>query len=323
MNELKNWLPYKLVQEEGLLRFYWFNTYGAPFIEPFFEETISICRTKEQRNLLHPAVSDCRIMLDWAAAYDDIKPSAIIFHISRCGSTLISQMLAASDDHIVLAEVPVFDDILRLPFKVPGIDEAESSGLYNAALKYHASSVLSNETDRKKAKHVFIKTDSWHLCFYNQLRALFPSVPFILMYRTPDEVFRSHRKQPGMQAVNGLIEPRIFGIKGGENAEMSADVYLARVLENYLSSTIKIIANDQLCLPVNYNEGAREILAKISSFVNLNIPEAELKKMHQRSLFHSKKPNERFHEVEIKNIPSCLVHAMELYRHLENKRAPC
>jgi len=318
MNDFENWLPYKLVKEDGMLRFYWFNTYGQPFKEPFFEETISLCRTKELRNLLHPSVSDYNTMLDWAAAFDEIQPSAIIFHISRCGSTLLSQMLATSGDNIVLAEVPVFDDILRLPFKEPVIDETETSKLFVAALRYHGSKDNSYKNTKKNTKQVFIKTDSWHLFFYSQLRALFPLVPFILMYRTPDEVFRSHRKQPGMQSVRGLIEPQIFGISTSDVETMSPDVYLASVLENYLSTYIKIIANDKLCLPINYNEGIKEILAKMGAFTHMKISRADLQKMNDRSMYHSKKPNELFHEDEIKTIPPCLAKAMQLYEQLED-----
>lgn len=140
------------------------------------------------------------------------------------------------------------------------------------------------------------------------------------MYRSPDEVFRSHRKQAGMQSVAGLIEPEIFGMTNERILDISPDVYLATVLENYLAKCLEITAIDDLSLLVNYNEGPMPGLQKIATFCRMKVSEADLEKMHERSLFHSKQPNKRFHEDEIKNTPPCLDKAMELYNELEEKR---
>ncbi|BAU54947.1 sulfotransferase [Mucilaginibacter gotjawali] len=317
---LEWWIPYKLIGQENQLLCYWLNTYGQAFTEPFFEETILKCRVKDRKQIAHPAVSDPEMMMEWAKNLKYIQPSAVIFHISRCGSTLVSQMLATSDENIVLAEVPVFDDILRLSFKEPAVDDATIGNLLIAALKFHERGAYTGSLNEKQEKRVFIKTDSWHLFYYKQLRQLFPSVPFILMYRTPDEVFRSHRKQPGMQSVKGLIEPEIFGINALNMEDMSPDIYLASVLENYLSRYNEIVAKDKLCLLVNYNEGPMAILQKIAAFSKIQISKKDWQYMHDRSLYHSKKPNEPFNEEQVKNTPSCLAKAMELYRKLEGKR---
>ena len=318
--KLENWIPYKLLKEEMQLQCHWLNTYGQPFTEPFFDETILKCRVKDKRHIAHPSVSDMQMMMEWVKDIEAVEPVAVIFHISRCGSTLISQMLAASDENIVLAEVPFFDDILRLPFKEPGINETSTSELFNAALKYYSKGAYTNGLNKNKEKRVLIKADSWHLFFYRQLRQLFPSVPFILMYRSPDEVFRSHRKQPGMQSVSGLIEPQIFGISASDIDTMSPDIYLASVLENYLSRYLDIIADDKLCLLVNYNEGPMNILQRIAAFTNMLISNEDQQKMYNRSLYHSKKPDERFREDNTGSTPSYLWKAMELYHHLDEKR---
>ncbi len=312
MKGINNWLPYKLITVDDKLQCQWFNTYEEPFAEPFFEETIMKCRSKERKNFIFSSVSDLEIMKEWARKLNNAEPSAIIFHISRCGSTLLSQMLATSDENIVLAEVPFFDDLLRLPFKEPGFKVPEIDKLLISAIKHYGQNGQS--------KRLFIKTDSWHLFFYEQLRRLFPLVPFILMYRSPDEVFRSHRKQAGMQSVPGLIEPQIFGITADDLEAMSPDVYLARVLENYLSRYLEIASIDNHFLLINYNEGPVEILEKVISFTKIRVDESDLKKMHERSQNHSKKPNEPFHEEKIENIPPCLTSAMELYHLLEEKR---
>ena len=254
---------------------------------------------------------------EWARDLDAVVPNAFIFHISRCGSTLISQMLATSDENLVLAEVPFFDDLLRLPFKEPGFNKSGINELLLGAIKHYAQSGSGKDG---LPKRLFIKTDSWHLFFYEQLRRLFPLVPFILMYRSPDEVFRSHRKQAGMQAVAGLIEPELFGIRNRDIEAISPDTYLATVLKNYLTRCFEISESDNNCLLINYNEGPIEILEKLVSFTNINIPDTDLQKMHNRSLYHSKKPGETFYEEKIEDTPPCLARGMEWYHRLEEKR---
>src|SRR5258708_39765886 len=111
------------------------------------------------------------MMKAWADGLDEIEPAAIIFHISRCGSTLISQLLATSEENVVLAEVPFFDDLLRLPFKEPGISEAMINELFLCAVKYYGQNCAEPKGFvRGSQKRVFIKADRWHLFFYKQLR---------------------------------------------------------------------------------------------------------------------------------------------------------
>ena len=40
-------------------------------------------------------------------------PNGFIFHMSRCGSTLVSQMLAAHPNHTVISEASPIDEIVR------------------------------------------------------------------------------------------------------------------------------------------------------------------------------------------------------------------
>ena len=42
-----------------------------------------------------------------------LAPSLFLFHVSRCGSTLISQMLAALPQNVVISEAGPMDAILR------------------------------------------------------------------------------------------------------------------------------------------------------------------------------------------------------------------
>lgn len=310
---MKSWVPYKLINTDGRQQCSWLNTFGKQFTEPFFEETILKCLGLNSHYTGIKSVSNLTMIEEWATNLDAVDPFAFIFHISRCGSTLVSQLLATSGENIVLSEVPFFDDILRLPFKDNGFNEAATSALLAASLKYYGQKRTRQE------KRLFIKTDSWHLFFYQQLRQLYPSVPFILMYRSPDEVFRSHLKMPGIQAVPGLIEPQLFGLKPHEII-YDREIYLVKVLECYLSKCLEIAAIDQRCLLVNYNEGPIPIIQKIADFTNTRLTGQELSEMTERCRYHSKKPGESFHEEINTNIPAALNKAMKLYDLLDEQK---
>jgi len=319
-NEIEGWIPYKLTDVEGQPMCHWLNTLDLAFAEPFFDSTIAKCRALDANRNKFYSVSNLDAMAKWAGETAEVSPIAFIFHISRCGSTLVSQLLASSPKNVSLAEVPFFDDILRLPFRYKEFNEAKINGLLKAAIKYYSYKITAAEKPgEQKAERLFIKADSWHIIFYEQLRRLFPEVPFILMYRSPDEVFRSHRKQAGMQAVPGLLEPEIFGFNQ-DVVNQDAQVYLANILAIYLDKYLEIAANDANCLLLNYSDGPMQMINKIAAFANITFTEDELLNMDDRSQYHSKKPGERFSEAIVAGFPACLANAMALYQILEEKK---
>lgn len=166
----EGWIPIKLYPEDDGLMCRWLYVGNKDFTEPFFDETIAACRSLPENGHLKRSMSSTDVLAGWVKDTDVIEPTAFIFHISRCGSTLISQMLGKQPANIILSEVPFFDDLLRygtkddcMPAILPQLKAA--IGLYG--------------TQRNKNKQqLFIKTDSWHIHFYKELRALYPTVPF-------------------------------------------------------------------------------------------------------------------------------------------------
>lgn len=307
---LKNWIPYKLTGIGDQPLCHWLNTFTAPFTEPFFDETILKCIGLNSKHARTGSVSAIDMINEWADEMDDMEPAAIIFHVSRCGSTLVSQHLSMMPENIVLSEVPFLDDVLQLPFKDSGFDKDAVNKLFTSTLKFYGGKKGGKE------ERLFIKADSWHIFFYEQLRQLYPSTPFILMYRRPDEVFASHRKQPGMHAVPGLIEPAIFGFDEATPV-YDLDIYLANVLERYFEQYLRITANDKNMLLVNYNEDPITIIKKIAALTGLPLTPEMLQAMGERTRYNAKKPGELFQKDAKTNTAACLDKAMELYQQLE------
>ena len=284
-NELKYWIPWKRCN--SLCQ--WLYTGTRKFTEPFFDDTISACRSLDENRQRYKVVSDLDIMAEWANEMNTLSPSVIIFHVSRCGSTLLSQLLGLDESHIVLSEVPFFDELLRLPYAKQPVEAKTADNYLEAAIAYYGQKKIGNE------RYLFIKTDSWHLHFYTRLRALFPSVPFVLLYRNPLEVMYSHQRQRGMQSVPGIIEQEVFDFSKEQSSKPGLDVYLANVLSGYFKIMIEITKGDPLALPVNYKEGMDSILKKIEAFTGLPVAKAtEL--FTERRRFHAKHPRQLFKE---------------------------
>jgi len=308
---VEGWIPVKLYTETENNLCRWLYVGNKDFIEPFFDETIAACRSLFPENWhVKRSMSSTDVLVDWAKEIDVIEPTAFIFHISRCGSTLISQMLGLQPSNIILSEVPFFDDLLRygkkhdcMPAILPQLRAA--IGFYGAK--------------RKKAhQQLFIKTDSWHIHFYKELRALYPTTPFFLLYRKPDEVIRSQQKQRGMQAIPNFLEADIFGFDKDRIATMPFDEYMAIVIETYLTAFLEILQNDKAAFAVNYHDGAMQIADTIASVTGLPIPESEKQLMQKRAGFHAKFPQQVFSEPKLlEPLPAYMNRAFELYREVE------
>jgi len=288
---------------------------GVPFKEPFFDETISKSRSLPINSKPFRPLSEINLLEHWSKYIDHIEPTAFIFHVSRCGSTLLSQLLGINDDFISLAEVPCFDDILRLPFKDGYPENPSINELLKSAIRFYGQKRTGNEAQ------LFIKTDSWHIFFWKQIRAIYPNVPFILLYRKPDEVLRSNQKHRGMQAVPGVIEPEVFGFKQDDITSLSLDEYMAKVLERYFSSYLQVIENDVNSLLINYEEGPIAMMEKTLDFSGITLKDELKQQVINRTKFHSKHPGQAFSEDQEKSpIPDYLKPAFGLYMECETIR---
>jgi len=313
--ELIGWLPYQLknVNNEYICR--WLHCGDKEFIEPFFDETIGKCKQFSCNSSRFLPVSNLSILPEWGLTLNTIQPTAFIFHISRCGSTLVSQMLGLNDSHIVLSEVPFFDQILKM------IDSNELAFNPDPALLLKTAIQFYGQNRNGRKNQLFIKMDSWHIYFMPLLRKLYPKTPFVLLYRKPDEVIRSQQQKRGIHAVPGLIADHILGINHAINAAFDLDMHMALVLESYFKSFIDISQQDKNILLVNYNQGIELIMAEIYNFTGLKISDEESKAIKERKRFDAKAPDQKFiKDLSGNSVPDYQKNVFKLYECLDKQR---
>lgn len=313
---LKDWIPYRLdLRDSASIKCQWRYVADKPFTEPFFQESTAQCAIYEENRRTHKPTTQLSGIVDFADKVPTIEPTAFIFHVSRCGSTLLAQLLSLDSQNIVISEAPILDEVMReISFSKFEIPEEEINASIRAVIK------LLGKKRRGDEKHLFVKLDSWHILYYEKLRALYPDTPFIFSYRRPDEVIRSQLKSPGMHVAVGVIQPALFGFELNDILFLEREVYISKVLEKYFENYLRIVETDRKSIFVNYAEGILPIFDKIVSFLNLDIEETIKTKMIERTQFHSKSPNSVFEEEPLKDeVPAYQQKVFGMYETLANK----
>ena len=292
----KGWIPIALDKSGHTISFKWGYTNERPFSEPFFHETLARVRHTEISRKFSNTTSTLDQLIDIAQGTDSILPDAFIFHVSRCGSTLLSQALCADAQNIVLSEVPLLDALLRLSFQ----DKEIAQEIIDQAF-VNTVRILGSKKN-KEENHLFIKTDSWHIFFYETLRRLYPMTPFILLYRHPYEVIRSHQRQRGIQSIPSTLEPALTGINDDPSGYADLDGYLVLLLEQFFSSLIRIKSTDTNTFLINYSSGLPHMLAVVEKVTGISFTKESYQKMNLRGQFNAKRPHEPFVQEGVENI---------------------
>ncbi|MCC6726577.1 MAG: sulfotransferase family protein [Saprospiraceae bacterium] len=284
---MKNWIPneIKWPTAEGLVN--WLFIGEQRFRSPFFEESLAKCRRLPENAGPIRRTTSLAGLESAAAVLETVAPTAFIFHVSRCGSTMLTQSLSLRDDNIVVAEAPIFDAILRWKYNAPDIPELVRHHTLKKAVHLLGQRRF-NET------HYFIKWDSWHLLFLDEIREIYPNVPFILLNRNLEKVKLSLQKMPGMQVVQGLLEPEIYGLTKAAAMELHPTEYTHYVLTKMQRALFHFLDKDDNSLLLEYEDGVFNNFMKAIDFIDLEYHETELNRVGERLQFHSKKPDEQF-----------------------------
>lgn len=289
MLEYKNYLPSKLIFKNNIPQIKWIFLNNVFFYHSFFSETISACTTLNSfQNIAFKKESDLETINLVVNAIESIQPNCFIFHTSRCGSTLLSQILSTNSENIVYPEYEVLDDFIRLNQKMP-IREENHEKLIKNLVRIMGQKRIDGQ------KRLFIKLDSWHIFFAKFLRITFPKTPFIFLYRHPEAIIQSNKKQKGIQFILEIIDPKIYGLEEKAHTLNFEIDYPNAVLEKMYLEIIDFAKNDHFTHLMDYDNGMENNLERFILFLkDENI--VDKKEANKRMSFHSKKPNTVFSE---------------------------
>ncbi len=280
------WAPVSLVSVSGSQLLKWQHLGPGPYQEPFFHETLRKTR-QSTINKRHPEMTTSwDELIKLSLPYDHILPKAFIFHTSRCGSSLLAQLLMGDPQIQVLAEVPLLDEVLRLPYQQDDADRNKLEQVFQSVIHWFG------RLTGNPAHGLWIKTDSWHVLLYEVIRRLYPDTPFFLLYRNPEEVIRSHERQPGIQAVPFWLESSLTGIPYRMDILSDRTFYMEMLLDQLLSQLIRISQTDSNAFLIHYADGWERMMEIVSSATGVLFSDDVLEKMAVRSGYHAKRPYE-------------------------------
>lgn len=284
--ELPGWVPFRVDWRTSPPVVHWCQLGRRRFEEPFFEQTVGAA-LRDPATLLLQHRTPIDVLSDFAPPRFGPEPSGFVFHLSRCGSTLVTQMLAALSRNVVLSEATPIDALLRAGRVVPGLGEERQTAWLRGMVG------ALGRTRNEGESRLFVKLDSWHVRALPLLRRAFPDVPWIFLYREPVEVLVSHRRQRGAQTMPGALTPETLGLDLASAVAMEPDEYAAHLLESLCRAAREGLALGGGLL-VHYRELPDAVADTVAAHFGVTWSEPERARMAEAAARDAKDPARRF-----------------------------
>jgi hypothetical protein len=277
--DLHGWLPIRAWRRDGEWRVDWCWFGEQQLTRPFFRDDVDLA-LRLPFNQAFRRETPLAALLDWQAASQGLAPGALIFHASRCGSTLLAQLLASSERNIVLSEPPPLDNLLRAHFLDPDA-AVQQPGWVRALLSAYG------QRRRGSEERLLIKLDAWNVFEAPLLSGLYPDTPRIFLYRDPLEIVVSQLRQPGLHSVPGLLGPSALDFSEDEARAMSPLEFASRSIGRILEQGLKLCRRHG-GVPVNYSELPDALWGRLAPL--FDVGEADVPRLRELAAFDAKQP---------------------------------
>lgn len=310
--DLRRWTPVRFYWRQAQPFVDWAQTEGVRFTDPFFEQTVALC-LQHPFNLLFRPQTPVELLGELAAQRPGLAPDGFIFHLSRCGSTVIARMLGALPQNVVISEAQTIDSILRARFYNPAVTNEQQIDW----LRWLVSVLGQRRTGVEQ--HYFIKFDGWHTFALPLIRRAFPNVPCVFIYREPLAVLVSHGRQVTSWMMPGHLPPQLLGLDMNSVLSLTLEEYCARMLAQ-ICATASEQARAWPLLLVNHDELPDVVTDKLLDHFGIAYTPAELDSMRAPTAFHAKLPDVPY--VDDKK-EKCDAASAEVRRLAEQLVGPC
>ncbi len=271
-----NWMPYRY--QASTQRVDWLFPIAYPR-EPFLDEYISCCRQNLVNQLIRP-FTHLQTVRELSTRVTAASPAGFIFHLSRCGSTLVSGCLSELETTCVFSEPPLLTELL--------LDAALSVEEKQASLRVFIDLQAAAFPDKPQ---VIIKWNAWDIFYWDLIRGLYPQVPVLFLVRDPVEILASHQKLTGrhMSGEPGLtgVAP-VFGYSGE-----SLLAFRIKVLRQLLEFMAKLSTQPRILIK-DYSQLNPEAIGCVGDFFNLALTKADMDCVRHRMFYNAKEPGKAF-----------------------------
>lgn len=216
-----DWLPARAALHPTGLYFALRDIRAADLQDPFMQETVA--RLPGRESVVQVARADV------GRGTAGTAPAGIVFHVARCGSTLVSQLLKQDVGIVAYAEPLPVNEILLPPHRWPRAELVGALRSLGAAFARHAR------------KPYVLKLTSWNLLFCDVVSEAFPGSPWALCLRDPVEVGVSLLRQPAGWIWDGGVPTAPFvKFVDPDGLAASREAYVARLYAAFCEAALRL-----------------------------------------------------------------------------------
>ena len=280
------WIPFRIHLKQRTVD--WIDLGTRKLSEPFLHQTISRMRKSDQQ-----ISTKTTSMRELRTTREQVKPSGFIFHMSRCGSTLLANGLKHSLTTNVFSEPQPLGAVL---------ETLNSSG--QSRILRDGGELLKGTVSAYGcvggANGFILKFSSWHLLHIATIRKYWPDVPVVIMVREPVEVAVSCLdQQPGWmkwrQRLPPIVSERLkLGPKG--IGLITDEAFCVQVLGLFLNEAK--VQSDRGCRILDYHDLSASTVIEIANFFGVILSAEERVRMTEDFLIYSKDPEQRLQHVD-------------------------
>ncbi len=275
--DLARWTPIRFDFSGSAPTVDWADLSAERFVEPFFDQTVARWTTGPRAQPLVRTGLDALLALD---SEPSLEPSGMIFHFSRCGSTVVSRLLATVPGVVVVAEPSPLNALL-------GLDPQRVDG----AVLVQVVRLLVRALGRRRhgdERQLVLKCTSWNIRRQEILTAAFPDTPWVWVQRDPASVVASLLATPPGWLGHQLPPPRTarqFGIDPATVSTMTRAEFAARALGAMLFSAATGPAR-RVC--IDHAELPTAVWQRVAPHFGIEIDSEVIGLMTEQSKFYSK-----------------------------------
>jgi hypothetical protein len=235
------WLPVGLgcVADNSLVR--WMKVGSASFSEPFFYQSVDVLRNADP-----PAIeveTELDVLLAARYQFASVAPAGIIFHMSRCGSTLLLNAMKTIEGVAGYSEPSLITRTMVLSSGAAGYWRALSRPMLEAVI------TLFSNYRGAPPQRVVLKCNLPDIVGLPWIRSIWPDVPCVILTRNPLEVMVSNLQKPAPWLLDReALQSSLFG-RVPEEASGLVD-YCAWMLGRYCQVAAAVA--DSRCIVVDY-----------------------------------------------------------------------
>jgi hypothetical protein len=273
--ELARWTPVRLDFSGAAPAVYWADLSTERFVEPFFDQTVARWASGPRTRPMVKTGLEALAVLDGEPS---LEPAGMVFHLSRCGSTLVSRLLGTLTGVVVLGEPGPLNTLLGLDL----VDDATLVKMVRLVVRALGRHRHGDE------QQLVLKCTSWNIRRRAVLAAAFPATPWVWVQRDPVRVLASLLAEPpgwlDLQAAPRRAARR-FGLDPDAVPAMTSTEFAARALGAMLEAAATDPAR-RLC--IDHADLPAAVWQRVSAHLGLESDPAAIQRMIDESRFYSK-----------------------------------